>query len=1102
MTKYQVFRVGTVTAIAETVGTSYSDTTVVGNTTYSYQIKALDAANNASSLSSTATIKTPMAPDTTAPTVPTSVNATAPNSTQVNLTWAASADNVGVTKYQVFRVGTVAAIAETVGTSYSDTTVVGNTTYSYQIKALDAANNASSLSSTATIKTPMAPDTTAPTVPTSVNATASNSTQVNLTWAASTDNVGVTKYQVFRVGTVAAIAETVGTSYSDTTVVGNTTYSYQIKALDAANNASSLSSTATIKTPMAPDTTAPTVPTSVNATAPNSTQVNLTWAASTDAVGVTKYQVFRVGTVAAIAETVGTSYSDTTVVGNTTYSYQIKALDAANNASSLSSTATIKTPMAPDTTAPTVPTSVNATAPNSTQVNLTWAASTDNVGVTKYQVFRVGTVAAIAETVGTSYSDTTVVGNTTYSYQIKALDAANNASSLSSTATIKTPMAPDTTAPTVPTSVNATAPNSTQVNLTWAASADNVGVTKYQIFRVGTVAAIAETVGTSFSDTTVVGNTTYSYQIKALDAANNASNLSSTATVTTPSSLTVPVITTQTIDQTVTNGSSVTFSIVASGNPAPTYQWQSSPNGTTWTNISGQTTSSYTLASALVANSGTKYRAVATNSQGIVNSTAATLTVTPVYFVSTTGSNTNPGTLAQPWRTITYAVSNSSAALSGATIYVKAGLYTGEAVVFGKDNLKLIGYKTTPGDQPAILVNAANPFAAYDPNEHPIIDGGNRASGIGMSLQNRKNITVKNINITNFIDGLVAGNISQSFQENHIIDNVNVSTMGNIADDYSGHGMNFGSMSTRFSNGNKVSNSLIVNVAAEGFAFNGDNNLADNVKVYSNETSNNAPTDYYVIVTGSNNTIKNSYAQRLPGQSHIGHGFSIKSNAHHVVDFPNTVPNPPVINPQNNTFTNNTAVNMGEGFVVRHRGVRFNTFRDNFATGTFSKLTPDTAGEGNGIVIRDGASDNQFINTTITNTFTAINFVDTVEDGDTMPNPPGHPGNNNVIDGAQVNAVYYGILFSSYSVQSDAGANIIKNSTFTLTRNIFKVDRRATQMQYINNAFGGMSANVPLPVSANTPGFNKLGTYKSDIIPSQFVGNTYTNIQGGMPLGF
>src|SRR3954447_22332000 len=79
-----------------------------------------------------------------------------------------------------------------------------------------------------------------------------------------------------------------------------------------------------------------------------------------------------------------------------------------------------------DTTAPSVPTGLRATVASSTRVDLAWSASTDNVGVTGYRVFRNG--AQIGTPATTSFSDTTAAPGTTYNYTVAAVDAAGNAS--------------------------------------------------------------------------------------------------------------------------------------------------------------------------------------------------------------------------------------------------------------------------------------------------------------------------------------------------------------------------------------------------------------------------------------------------------------------------------------------------------------------------------------------------------------------------------------------------------------------------------------------------------------------------------------------------
>lgn len=93
-----------------------------------------------------------------------------------------------------------------------------------------------------------------------------------------------------------------------------------------------------------------------------------------------------------------------------------------------------------DTQAPSAPTNLTATAASSSQINLSWTASTDNVGVTGYRVFRDGV--QVATPTGTSYSDTGLTASTAYSYTVKAIDAASNLSANSNTATATTNTAP------------------------------------------------------------------------------------------------------------------------------------------------------------------------------------------------------------------------------------------------------------------------------------------------------------------------------------------------------------------------------------------------------------------------------------------------------------------------------------------------------------------------------------------------------------------------------------------------------------------------------------------------------------------------------------
>src|SRR5262249_27953357 len=98
---------------------------------------------------------------------------------------------------------------------------------------------------------------------------------------------------------------------------------------------------------------------------------------------------------------------------------------------------------------------------------------------------------------------------------------------------------PDTTPPSAPSNLTATAVSSTQINLSWTAATDNVGVTGYQLERCqgascSTFALIASPTTTTFSDTGATAGTSYSYRVRAQDAATNLGPYSNIASATTP----------------------------------------------------------------------------------------------------------------------------------------------------------------------------------------------------------------------------------------------------------------------------------------------------------------------------------------------------------------------------------------------------------------------------------------------------------------------------------------------------------------------------------------------------------------------------------------
>jgi len=182
-------------------------------------------------------------PDIEAPSVPAGLAAMGVSEDQIDLTWTASTDNVGVTGYNIFRNGVQVGTSSTV--NFSDTGLAPSTTYIYTVAAFDAAANTSNPSAPASATT-LDPDTEAPSIPGGLTATAVSGTQIDLAWTASTDNVAVTGYNIFRDGVQVGTSSTV--NFSDTGLQPSKTYVYTVAAFDAAANTSNLSAPASATT--------------------------------------------------------------------------------------------------------------------------------------------------------------------------------------------------------------------------------------------------------------------------------------------------------------------------------------------------------------------------------------------------------------------------------------------------------------------------------------------------------------------------------------------------------------------------------------------------------------------------------------------------------------------------------------------------------------------------------------------------------------------------------------------------------------------------------------------------------------------------------------
>jgi hypothetical protein len=193
----------------------------------------------------------------------------------------------------------------------------------------------------------------------------------------------------------------------------------------------------------------------------------------------------------------------------------------------------------------------------------------------------------------------------------------------------------DTEPPSKPSGLGATAMSSSQINLQWGASTDNVAVTGYSIERcTGSTctnfAAVASTTNTTYSDTGLSASASYGYRVRAKDAANLLSQPSDPARATTMSGASGPSITSQPANRTVTEGATASFSVTATGTAPLSYQWRRGGN-----NIAGATASTYTTPATTSSDNGATFSVVVSNSVSSVTSNNATLTVHSVAVAPT-----------------------------------------------------------------------------------------------------------------------------------------------------------------------------------------------------------------------------------------------------------------------------------------------------------------------------------------------------------------------------------------------------------------------------------------------------------------------------------
>ena len=477
-----------------------------------------------------ATVSTAACQDVTPPSAPSGFRQSATSQTAVILAWDPSSDDRGVVGYGLYRTGFPYASSSEPSATFAGLSC--GSTYEVGVDAYDAAGNRSQRRSAWIATSPCSPpppsgDTTAPSQPANLAVSSTTQTSATLTWGASTDNREVTGYGVYRNNSLVSTVGQPGAAVSGLTC-GNA-YTFAVDAVDGAGNRSTRASvtgtTASCSTPPPPgDTTAPSQPSGLAVSAATQTSATLDWGASIDNLGVTGYGVYRNNTLVSTVNQPGASL--TGLACGTAYTFAVDAVDAAGNRSTKASV-TGTTAACADAPAPSAPGGVQASSRTATSIGLVWSASSDNVGVTGYGLYRAGALVSTVTSTSGVFSGLTC--NTNYTLAVDAADAAGNRSA-KTTLMVATTACPDTAPPSAPTGLSVSAVTQTGLTLAWGASSDNVGVAGYDLYRQGT--KVGSSTALSYVFASLTCGTSYSLGVIAYDAVGNRSTQSTVTSTT------------------------------------------------------------------------------------------------------------------------------------------------------------------------------------------------------------------------------------------------------------------------------------------------------------------------------------------------------------------------------------------------------------------------------------------------------------------------------------------------------------------------------------------------------------------------------------------
>lgn len=435
------------------------------------------------------------------------------------------------------------------------------------------------------------------------------------------------------------------------------------------------------------------------------------------------------------------------------------------------------------------------------------------------------------------------------------------------------------------------------------------------------------------------------------------------------------------------------------------------------------------------------------------------------YYVATDGDDDASGTTEESaFRTLHRALDEAEA---GSTIWIKAGLYQDGRHEFPRSGeadapIKLIGYRTTPGDIESVYYDYDPTMIApdLDPAEMPLFDGETVARS-GLVSVDKNYLIVRNLQFTRSFYGITT---SRGF--GYVVDRCVVKDLyGNGNEE--GPGIELGATQmgdTPYAPSNyRVTDTTAINGGIGNIFLIGSHNLVDGCRTYCDQPGGTLGSDYYITITGDHNIVLNSRAEKLDNTiNDSSHGIGAKGTERSYSDWGVTT--------TYNLFENNYSMGSQECFYSRNTRADYNVFRNNEAAG-FGTGTQD----GLGISNQTGAQHNTYEGMYVHDLDAAFRWVVGLEGG---TDPANLHTSFNVIRNSVIEDVGY---ISRFANDSEGAVNTyegnrVYNSTF---RNVGSLSRGAHRdldnFSISNNSFVNcLFINVAEDSSDRLPRFSDM----------------------------